>query len=254
MKNQIGAVFTDILLIAEAFGQGPDNDLLIPLLDTAASNYDSIGKGNEFIKNKTVIADTGYFSEENFNKASEMQIDAYIPDQNFRKRDIRFESKSRHDPDYNKTFKREDFVYDKENDVMICPNGNILTLSKQTHVMKRITYKRYLEKKSYCTGCPDRKKCLRNENTHYRIYQVAIDSEGRDSIKEMIKKIDSEVGRDTYSRRMGIVEPVFANIRTQKKLVRFTLRGKNKVNIQWLLFCIVHNPGEITTFGNLSME
>ena len=48
-----------------------------------------------------------------------------------------------------------------------------------------------------------------------------------------------------YSKRMGIVESVFANIKTHKGLDRFTLRGKSKVNIQWLLFCCIHNIGKI---------
>jgi hypothetical protein len=30
---------------------------------------------------------------------------------------------------------------------------------------------------------------------------------------------------------------------------RFTLRGKIKVNIQWLLYCIVHNMGKLLTRG-----
>ena len=57
----------------------------------------------------------------------------------------------------------------------------------------------------------------------------------------MREKIDTEEARKIYSYRMGIVEPVFGNIRSQKKLNYFTLRSKNKVNIQWNLFCIVHN-------------
>ena len=52
-----------------------------------------------------------------------------------------------------------------------------------------------------------------------------------------------------YSRRMKIVEPVFSNIRTHKRLDRFTLRGKIKVNIQGLLYCIVDNIGKIAVFG-----
>jgi hypothetical protein len=40
---------------------------------------------------------------------------------------------------------------------------------------------------------------------------------------------------------MGIVEPVFGNIRNAIGLTRFSLRGKAKVDIQWKLFCIVHN-------------
>jgi len=51
----------------------------------------------------------------------------------------------------------------------------------------------------------------------------------------MIKKIDTEEGREIYSERMKIVEPVFANIRIQKRMDYLTLRGKVKMNIQWLL-------------------
>ncbi|MFQ5780564.1 MAG: transposase, partial [Nitrospiria bacterium] len=32
-------------------------------------------------------------------------------------------------------------------------------------------------------------------------------------------------------------------------LNRFSLRGKVKVNIQWLLFCITHNLGKIQRYG-----
>jgi hypothetical protein len=65
----------------------------------------------------------------------------------------------------------------------------------------------------------------------------------------MAAKIDTERGRKIYHRRIAIVEPVFANIRTHKGLSRFTLRGKIKVNIQWLLCCIVHNIEKIANFG-----
>ena len=41
--------------------------------------------------------------------------------------------------------------------------------------------------------------------------------------------------------RLGTVEPVFGHLRTHKRLDRFTLRSKPKVNGQWLLYCLVHN-------------
>ena len=67
--------------------------------------------------------------------------------------------------------------------------------------------------------------------------------------KEMAKKIDTEKGRNIYHQRIAIVEPVFANIKCMKGLDRFTLRGKIKVNIQWLLYCMVHNIEKIANFG-----
>jgi hypothetical protein len=62
-------------------------------------------------------------------------------------------------------------------------------------------------------------------------------------------KIDSEEGKKIYSKRLATVEPVFANIRTHKEMNRFTLRGKIKVSIQWLLYCMVHNMGKILKYG-----
>ena len=59
--------------------------------------------------------------------------------------------------------------------------------------------------------------------------------------QKMKKKIDTPQGRSRYSRRLGIVEPVFANISSTLGLRRFSLRGKIKVDTQWKLFCIVHN-------------
>jgi hypothetical protein len=51
--------------------------------------------------------------------------------------------------------------------------------------------------------------------------------------------------RDLNSRRLGTVEPVFGNICHTHRLNRFSLRGRKKVNAQWLRFCLVHNIGKV---------
>ena len=68
-------------------------------------------------------------------------------------------------------------------------------------------------------------------------------------IDEMKAKIDSEEGKHIYARRLGIVEPVFSNICVQKRMHRFTVRTKWKVDVQWRLFAMVHNIGKIHAFG-----
>jgi hypothetical protein len=69
--------------------------------------------------------------------------------------------------------------------------------------------------------------------------------------KEMAEKIDTENGRRIYNQRIAIVEPVFANIRHMKRLDRFTLRGKIKVDIQWMLYCMVHNICKVMRYGTI---
>ena len=43
--------------------------------------------------------------------------------------------------------------------------------------------------------------------------------------------------------------PVFGNIRHNKKLCRFNLRGRDKVNAQWHLYCMVHNIEKLANSG-----
>jgi hypothetical protein len=64
------------------------------------------------------------------------------------------------------------------------------------------------------------------------------------AIEAMRRKIDSVLGRLIYGRRIGTVEPVFANIQN-KGMRRFTLRGRRKVDAQWKLFTLVHNIEKI---------
>jgi hypothetical protein len=78
---------------------------------------------------------------------------------------------------------------------------------------------------------------------------VPIGTEGINLSKQMVKKIETEAGRRIYPQRLAIAEPVFANIRINKRLDRFTLRGKIKVNIQWLMYCLVHNIEKILNYG-----
>jgi len=68
----------------------------------------------------------------------------------------------------------------------------------------------------------------------------------------MKKRIDSPAGRGLYGRRFATVEPVFGNLRHNKQLNRFTLRGRTKVDGQWKLYCLVHNIEKLAHHGYAS--
>ena len=69
-----------------------------------------------------------------------------------------------------------------------------------------------------------------------------------DATELMRRAIDSPEGRRLYGKRIGTVEPVFANLRHNKRLSRFTLRGQCKVRTQWRLYCLVNNVEAIAGF------
>jgi hypothetical protein len=51
---------------------------------------------------------------------------------------------------------------------------------------------------------------------------------------------------------MSLVEPVFGNIGSNKRLNRFSLRSKKKVQGQWQLYCLVHYIEKLTNYGQLA--
>ena len=112
-------------------------------------------------------------------------------------------------------------------------------------------YRRYYADARDCEVCTVREGCISNKGKRgkRKCLMILVETVRRNYSKEMAAKMDTDRGREIYPHRMKIVEPVFANIRTQKRLDRFTLRGKIKVNIQWLLYCMVHNIEKIVNFG-----
>jgi len=69
----------------------------------------------------------------------------------------------------------------------------------------------------------------------------------------MKHRVDSPKGKEIYSHRMSVVEAVFGNIGTTKRLNRFSLRGKKKVQCQWQLYCLVHNIEKLANYGQLAV-
>ena len=110
-------------------------------------------------------------------------------------------------------------------------------------------YRHYMTNASDCMRCELKARCIRVKNGKRKYLLVPVGSTAGNRTKAMADKIDTESGRKIYNRRKAIVEPVFGNIRFQKRLDRFTLRGKIKVNIQWLLYCMVHNIEKVMNYG-----
>ena len=92
---------------------------------------------------------------------------------------------------------------------------------------------------------------MNSPSSKRKYLSVKVGADPRNLSREMIEKIDSDEGRATYQQRIGIVEPVFGNIRFVKGMERFTMRGKKKVNGQWLLYCLVHNIEKIKRYSSM---
>jgi transposase len=238
-----------IIVHGEAFGSGQDAKHLEPMVDGAKANMQKIGQHADYFKGKILTADTNYHNQSNLKKCHDEQLDAYIPDLKFRNRDSRFATRPRNKPKKGKKFVLEDFKHNKAADHYICPNGKILKRNVKKHIRDHNIYRRYMADENDCSRCSLTHRCFYRKNTKRRSLDVPIGAASTNYSKAMQNKVDSDKGRKIYPLRFAIVEPVFANIKTQKRLNRFTLRGKVKVNIQWMLYCMVHNIEKIMNFA-----
>ena len=237
-KNQV-------IVAANAYGSVSEGQFFPEMLERTERSMRAV-KGENPLKGTVMLGDNGYFSEDNLQEAKEKGIDAVIPDEQFRNRDEglkegeRRKGKERFDARY--------FKYVEEGNYYICPNGKILSFTGKV-TLNRNEGNKYQSKASDCKGCPFADRCIHSKKKEgkQRTLYIPISKYEENLSQKMREKIDSPKYKRIYSRRMGIIEPVFADIQYCKGITRFTLRGQGKVKIQWLLYCLVHNIGKCNT-------
>jgi transposase/uncharacterized protein YdcH (DUF465 family) len=237
-----------VIVNAEAFGDSQDFEHISPMLEGAKETMQAIGHDEDYLEGTILTADANYHSASNIGKCVEEKVDAYIPDRYYRRRDPSYEAQRRYWPKKKNRFSLEDFQYKEETDEYVCPCGRSLKLNTAKYKNYGNLYRRYAGDPRECSKCRLKGRCLRGKSRR-RWLCVPYGTEGPNYSKLMVAKVHSERGQKIYPQRLAIVEPVFANIREWKRLSRFTLRGKVKVNIQWLLYCMVHNMEKIANYG-----
>jgi phage anti-repressor protein len=243
LQGYIGIAVSDsknqIIVSAEAVGTANEGEHLPELLEQTLENLENTGVKRDEKKPQTFLADSNYFSEENLRACAESGVEALIPDG---------QRKTGCDATGRKHYEAADFKYHEEENCYECPAGKKLSY-------KGVTKLRAKEVKIYqgsfpdCKGCSHFEKCFHTKKRRTEINQgrkllIGRSNEPGNLCAQMRIKMATEEWKVKYSRRIQIVEPVFANIGYCKGLNRFMLRGKKKVNGQWLLYCMVHNLGK----------
>ena len=250
-----------IVIHAEAFGEAQEHDLLQPMVEGAQANFEALNR--PYLKKKPKLtADSGFYNKKNLEYLYTHDIDAYLPDIGFRKRDPRFHDidkyKARHRKEQQKKRKTThytslDFHYDADTHTCICPAGKKLYSNGRNLDLNGYEALRFRGAKRDCLPCDHRAQCMKNPDKTQTRQATIFVGRSRNApqpyIEHMKHKIDTPQGRYYYSRRIGIVEPVFGNICSALGLNRFSHRCKKNVDIQWKLYCIVHNLLKIHRYG-----
>jgi len=241
-----------VIIAADVIGSGSEQAMLLPMIEQSKAYRTG---------HTLVTADAGYHSDANVQHLKDHNIPALIADNQMRQRDERFADQSKYKdkpdtlsektatgrPKEVKHFRPKDFRFNDDN-TATCPAGKVMTSPGSIYTTARdLQYQTYTAKAVDCNACKLSGQCLRGplKPNDGRGRQVSrFEPKPKDLAhpsERMRQAIDSPRGRQLYSQRIGTVEPVFGNIRHNKRMTRLNHRGRDKVNTQWNLYCMVHN-------------
>jgi transposase len=245
-----------IIINAQAYGVGQEQELLMPMVAAVQARCTEA---------TVITADAGYHSEANLQQLAAHGIDAYVPDNGYRKRDPRSQGQEKHrskppplyhkgvEPANPRVFRSQDFQLAEDPSHCIGPAGERLYRTGHHRDLRGFVALKFTGQRTACGRCLVRARCLRSPDTT-PVRQVAVrlrPTAGKPETytAQMKRKIDSPTGKEMITRRFATVEPVFGNLRHNKRLSRFTLRGRRKVDGQWKLYCLVHNIEKLAHLG-----
>jgi transposase len=224
-NGQVAVEESNGVIVAADLSNNPaDYGALVELVEQAE---DHTGE-----KPAEVLGDSGYSSYENLQYLEERGIRGYIPDQ--RMESLR-KGSSRH-PEFDKSR----FRYDQGEDRYICPMGRVLRYQGSMKRRGKPEIRIYR-----CWDCPE---CGRkSECTRAAYRRISLDP--REHLMEKMRtRLETPEGRKKYRKRKYIVEPVFGDMKFNRKMGGLSLRGKLKARGEFLIMCIAHNLRKIAKY------
>jgi DDE family transposase len=173
------------------------------------------------IKPERLAGDTAYGSGANLDwLVNEAKITPHIPVNDKSKRE-------------DGTFSREDFPFDKERNVYICPAGKVLTTTGKLASDGETLY--YRPRARDCRGCPLKPQCC--PKAPVRRIPRSLYEPARDVARAAAKTEAFEQSRRDRKR----VEMLFAHLKRILRLGRLRLRGPRGAQFEFTLAAIAQN-------------
>lgn len=128
---------------------------------------------------------------------------------------------------------KKEFIYNKEHDCYVCPEGTILELK----TVDKKGYKIYKSDKSICAICPLKDKCTKSKDNQKTITRHVWQNY-KDEVNE---KRYTELFKTEYPKRKQTIERIFGDCKEQHGLRYSRVRGLEKNAKQALLIYSCHN-------------
>lgn len=186
-------------------------------------------------QSNTVVADAGYGSEQNYEYAENENVEAYIKYNYFHAEQ---KKKYKQNP-----FLSSNLYYNAEQDFIICPIGQKMYCAGTQKRTSSLAYEStvHVYQAQNCKGCPMRSLCHKSKENR----KIELNLKLLKYRKQAREKLMSEQGLYYRSKRPIEPEAVFGQIKFNNKFNRFTLKGLEKVEIEFGLVAISHNLRKI---------
>ena len=208
-----------VIVEAHLSTNASDYGALKPLVDGAEHNT------QEACEN--LLADSGFSSYENMEYLDQRGTTGYMPDQ-----DMESLNKGTRK---NVSFHKSQFVYDKKQDRYLCPMEKPLLFRQGLSPTKR------LYRGTECRLCAWRSECTKGKYRH-------VSQDQREYLQTLMRhRLQTPEGKHLYRKRAYLVEPVFGDLKHNRKCKDLLLRGKFKAYGEFLLMCITYNLRKIAT-------
>lgn len=192
----------------------------------AKSTKDFLQDGDE-TQSINGLADKGYDNGEQIHQSGQDNIITYIAHQQA--------VNSKKDP----KFRKSSFDYDKEKDVYLCPENQVLTWNKKFYKKRDYKTKGYYLDFKICDACPFKKACIGEYRLNKSKGKVIVRSEYEDARDENKARVESN--KEVYQKRKEIVEHPFGTIKRQWGYSYTLLKGFEKVSGEFALIFSAYN-------------
>jgi hypothetical protein len=132
-------------------------------------------------------------------------------------------------------YSRTEFIYDQENDVYVCPAGQLIKASGKPQPKPGQTPTQRYRNKAACSRCDRKERCL-TTNGKYRDIVRMVD---QDLLDEHARRM--EAGAQIYAERSAAVEHPFGTLKLRSGWTHFSVRGLKKVRGEWSLMALCYN-------------
>ncbi len=210
------------------FPNPTDTLTMVPFLQGWEESYSTLPK--------TVVADAGYGSEENYGFMESNQLEAFVKYNYFH-------------AEQKKKFRENAFIaqnlyYNATDDYFVCPMGQHLektgnkTKTNGNGHQSEITIYQAVN----CKGCPLRGMCFKAKGNR----RIEINHNLRRLKEKARELLLSEEGVKHRKKRCIEPEPVFSHIRYDGGYLRFRHFGQDKVEIDFAVLAIAMNLSKLT--------